>query len=98
MSLAAVSNAEILISKMILFGGVFGKLLDNEYRSFLNYISDNTVKSNPPSEDMATKSMDLKAGLQESLNQNFGLELLCLQKCQNTFFVVQNLLVPGILL
>lgn len=85
MSLAAVSNAEILISKMMLFGGVFGKLLDNEYRSFLNYIGDNTVKSKPPSEGMATKSMDLKAGLQEALNQNFGLELLCLQKCQNTF-------------
>lgn len=50
MSLAAVSNAEILISKMMLFGGVLGKLLDNEYRSFLNYIDDNTVKSKPPSE------------------------------------------------
>lgn len=98
MSLAAVSNAEILISKMVLFGGVSGKLLDKEYRSFLSYISDNTVKTDPPGEDMGNQVYGSKSRSSGVTESEFWSWTSVSPEMSEYIFVVPNLSLPGIVL
>lgn len=83
---------------MILFGGVFGKWLDNEYRSFLNSISDDTAKSNPPSEDMGNQVYGSKSRSSGVTESELWSWTSVSPEMSEYIFVVQNLSLPGILL